>query len=575
MIKAGPLRKKLSSLAVSAALLCGGGPVSADMDIGAYLAGRQAESASDFAAAARFFSKGLMADPGNVALLDRAQRAYVGQGDFTRALPVAQELIAAGAGDTVSHLILLTHLFATEDFDGALAALDTGQQVGPLVDHIARGWALMGRGDLAGAMAAFDIAIAADGMMLYGLTHKVYALASVGDFESAEQLFANAEGGMLYSRQSAIAHVQILSQLGRNDIALRLIGDVFGTQLDPALRLLRDALIAGEAVAYDAVRTPAQGLGDLLHVIAGLVEDDAPPDFTLLYTRAANHLWPENTTALLMTARLLEEMQQYDLASAAYSQVAPDDPSFYAAELGRAEVLRAAGRNEAAVEALEGLTRLFPDLPEVHAAKGDTLREAERYEEAERAYTQALDRYDDADRTKWFVYYTRAITRHRLDDWPAAEADFRAALALRPDQPQVLNYLGYSLVERGEKLDEALGMIETAAAARPDSGAIVDSLGWVYFQLGRYADAVIELERAASLEPVDPTINDHLGDAYWAVGREIEARFQWQRALSFGPAEGDAKRIRAKLDRGLDAVLAEEGTQLISVAPDDASGDDS
>ena len=568
------MRKKLSSLAIAAALLCGGGPVLAETDIGAYLAGRQAESAGDFVAAARYFAKGLLADPGNVALLDSAQRAYVGQGDFTRALPVAQELIAAGAGDTVSHLILLTHRFATEDYDGVLAALDTGEQVGPLVDYIARGWALMGRGQPAEAMAAFDAAIAVDGMMLYGLTHKGYALASVGDFEAAERLFAEVEGGMRYSRQSAIAHIQILSQLGRNDIALQLMAAVFGAQPDPALRLLRDALRAGEAVAYDAVRTPAQGMGDLMHVIAGLVEGDAPPDFVLLYSRAANHLWPGNTTALLMTARLLEEIRQYELASAAYSQVSADDPSYYAAELGRAEVLQAAGRHEAAIEALAGLTRLFPDLPTVHAAKGDALREAERYQEAEGAYTQALERYDDRDPAKWFVYYTRAITRYKLDDWPAAEADFRAALALRPDQPQVLNYLGYSLVERGEKLDEALTMIETAAAARPDSGAIVDSLGWVYFKLGRYADAVVELERAAALEPVDPTINDHLGDAYWAVGRKVEARFQWQRALSFDPAEKDARRIRAKLERGLDRVLAEEGTQLISAVAGHVSGED-
>ncbi|MFT7147423.1 MAG: Flp pilus assembly protein TadD, partial [Yoonia sp.] len=152
--------------------------------------------------------------------------------------------------------------------------------------------------------------------------------------------------------------------------------------------------------------------------------------------------------------------------------------------------------------------------------------------------------------------------------WSGAEADFRAALALRPDQPQVLNYLGYSLVERGEKMDEALAMIETAANALPDNGAIVDSLGWVYFQLGRYDEAVVHLEQAASLEPLDPVINDHLGDAFWAVGRETEAQFQWQRALSFDPEEDDAARIRDKLARGLDMVLIDEGAPPLRVASD-------
>jgi Flp pilus assembly protein TadD len=150
-----------------------------------------------------------------------------------------------------------------------------------------------------------------------------------------------------------------------------------------------------------------------------------------------------------------------------------------------------------------------------------------------------------------------------------AEADFRASLALRPDHPSVLNYLGYSLVEKQIKLDEALDMIERAVAAEPENGAIVDSLVWVLYRLGQYDEAIGHMERAASLEPVDPIINDHLGDVLWAVGRKTEARFQWQRALSFEPEEEDAVRIRRKLEVGLDLVLEEEGAEPLSVASDD------
>jgi Flp pilus assembly protein TadD len=146
-----------------------------------------------------------------------------------------------------------------------------------------------------------------------------------------------------------------------------------------------------------------------------------------------------------------------------------------------------------------------------------------------------------------------------MGDWPGAEADFRAALALRPGQAQVLNYYGYSLVERRERLDEALAMIEEAVRAEPQNGAIVDSLGWALFRLGRHEEAVVHMEQAAALEPSDPVVNDHLGDVFWAVGRKREAAFQWRRALSFGPDEAEAQRIRRKLEIGLDAVLAEEG----------------
>ena len=557
--------------ALTALAIAGAAPVFAQPDPGSYLAARQAISAHDFAAASRYFSQGLDADPTNPFLLENALTSFIAQGQFDRAVPLAQAILDQGIDSQIANLTLMAANAKAGNWTDILNGLEAGQRVGPLVDGLAQGWAYLGLGDMTRAIASFDQVIATDGMSVYGLTHKAYALASVGDFEGAEAIFTGpATGGMRYSRQSAIAYAQILSQLGRNDEAIAVIDRVFGGQSDPGVTQLRDQLASGEAVAYDAVRTPAQGLADLYHVIAGLAEQDAPGSFTLMYARAATYLWPDNTTAVLMTARLLENLEQHDLANTVYASVPRDDPSFYAAELGRAAVLREAGRMDAAIEVLEALTRSNPDLPEVFAVTGDTLRQAERYEESIAAYSQALALYGEADVARWFVYFTRGISRHRIDDWPGAEADFRAALALRPDNPQVLNYLGYSLVERGEKLDEALEMIETAAAARPDSGAIVDSLGWVFFQLGRYEEAVVQLERAASLEPVDPVINDHLGDAFWAVGREIEARFQWQRALSFDPEEDEALRIRDKLQRGLDLVLVDEGRAPIRIA----SGDD-
>ena len=168
----------------------------------------------------------------------------------------------------------------------------------------------------------------------------------------------------------------------------------------------------------------------------------------------------------------------------------------------------------------------------------------------------------------------RAIARGRGGNWDGSEADFRAALELNPEQPQVLNYLGYSLVEQQRNLDEALDMIERAVAASPDSGYIVDSLGWVLYRLGRYDEAVEQMERAVELEPVDPVVNGLLGDVYWAVGRTREAEFQWRRALSFvdmtdGDSEADPERMRRKPEVGLDAVLAEEGAPPLTVAAEE------
>ncbi len=243
-----------------------------------------------------------------------------------------------------------------------------------------------------------------------------------------------------------------------------------------------------------------------------------------------------------------------------------DDPYFHAAELGRAQALRESGRTDAAIEVLTQLAKSHGDLAVVHVTLGDLYRSLERYAEASEAYDRAIALLDTPDPSQWSLYFSRGITREREGRWPEAEADFRHALELQPDQPQVLNYLGYSFVEKGENMDEALDMIERAVAARPDSGYIVDSLAWAYYKLGRYDEAISPMEQAVELEPVDAIVNDHLGDVLWAVGRKLEARFQWQRALSFDPDPADADRIRRKLKVGLDQVLAEEGAPPLKMA---------
>ena len=563
---------KRSLLVTAFACTLGFGNVShADVNAGAYLAGRQASYDHDFIATTRFMTESLIADPTNHYLLDRAMTAYVGLGHLDRARVLARAITDAGYESQVANLVLQVNNVHTKDWDAVFAALEQGHTISPLIDGVVQAWAHLGNGDMTKALAGFDRVIQGEGMAVYGITHKAFAQASVGDFEGAVATFeTDIPGGMRFNRNSGIAYAQVLSQLGRNDEAVQMLNTLFGVRLDPGLADLRARLETGEAVPYSVIITPVQGVAEVYHATAGAIQSEAPPSYTLMYARGANFLWPENAVATLMTADLLEDLGQYELANSTYQSVPRQDPAYHAAELGRADVLRSDGRLDAAIEVLSALARSYPDVPQVFANQGDTLRQAGNYSAAGAAYSRALELYGEDDPAKWFVLYTRGICMHQTDNWSAAEADFRAALALRPDQPQVLNYLGYSLVERGEKLDEALLMLETAASVNPENGAIIDSLGWVMFQLGHYHDAVGLLETAAELEPVDPVVNDHLGDVYWAVGRVIEARFQWQRALSFDPKESEADRIRDKLQRGLDMVRLDEGLKPIRVA----SGDD-
>ncbi len=538
-----------------------------DQDMGAYLAGRTAAFGRDFGAAAQYFGQAAAADPTNPVLLENVLAALLGQGDVDAAIPVSDQIVRLGIESQFAQMVQAAKSGRMADWDGLLAELDAGKTVGPLVDGLTRGWADVGRGQMTDAIAAFDAVIAAPGLKAFGLYHKALALAVVGDFEGADAIFAMPQTeGMQHTRQSSIAHAQVLSQLGRNADAVAMIDATFGANLDPTLAALRARLVGAQVVPFGFVTDARAGLAEVYYSVAMAFAEDTPDAYKLVYARIAQYLAPDNTEVNLLVAGLLERLERYDLANTTYDLIPRDDPSYLAAELGRAAVLRKAGQAETAVEVLQQLAESNPDSAVVQATLGDTLRGLEQFADANTAYTRALDLYGPDDRARWFVLYTRGITLHRLDQWTAAEADFRASLALNPGQAQVLNYLGYSLVEEGEKLDEALGMIEQAVAGQPDNGAIVDSLGWVLFELGRYDEAVVHMERAAALEPVDPVVNDHLGDVYWAVGRLNEAQFQWRRALSFDPDEADALRIRAKLADGLDAVLAAEGAAPLNLA---------
>ncbi|MEL7164697.1 MAG: tetratricopeptide repeat protein [Pseudomonadota bacterium] len=565
--------RSLLCSAAFAALAVSFDPAEAQAGAGDYLAGRQAAMESDFAAAAQYLGAALARDPGNAELMGDVVAAQLALGRLDRALPVATLMEEQGFRSQIAHIVITGDLLVREDYTEFLQRDRDAQGIGPLVDGLLEGWALVGAGNTAAAMATFDDLSEQQGLRGFAMYHKALALASVGQFAEADAIYAAGDNGpLLETRRGVMARAEMLSQLGRNADALEAISGAFGASRDPELQIMVDALEAGETVAFSHINSPVEGAAEVFFSVASALRSEAGADYTLLYARVALHLRPEHVDALLLTAELLESLEQYGLATAAYKKVPTDHPAYHAAELGRAAALRQADKPDAAIEVLEQLAKRYPDLPVVHSTLGDVLRQQDRFADAVPAYDRAIDLTPDGSRGAWFLHYARAICHERNKDWPQAEADFRRALELNPGQPQVLNYLGYSLVEMQIKLDEALEMIEEAVAASPDSGYIVDSLGWVLFRLGRYEEAVVHMERAVELMPIDPVVNDHLGDVYWSVGRVREAEFQWMRALSFVDEEdpGDAQpdRMRRKLELGLDAVLAEEGAEPLQVAED-------
>lgn len=532
---------------------------------GAYVAARQALMQNDFPAAARYLTEALAADPENPALLENAIVARVAMGASAEALPLAERLEALGGSNQIVALVIMAEAAAAGQFDAILARYEAGGTVSPLIDGLLRAWALAGAGRMSDALAAFDAVSKDEPLRALAGYHKALALALAGDLEAASDGFAalGPDGGGL-GRSALRAEVQALSQLERSSAAVARIEQALEGSSDPEFDRLRARIESGEILPFDEVTGAGEGIGLVLFALSGALQGEVADANVLLYARLAQRLHARNVDILLQVADLLGRLGQHELSAAAFEQVPPEHPMSYNAELGRADALFALDKPDAGIEVLKALARKHPDILGVQIALGDALRRLESYEEAAPAYDAAIALVDRVTPRHWSLFYTRGITRERTGDWEGAEADFRRALELSPEQPLVLNYLGYSLVERREKLDEAQRMIETAVAARPDDGFITDSLGWVLYRLGKYAEAVAPMERAVELEPTDPVINDHLGDVYWMVGRQREARFQWQRALSFAPEPEDAARIRRKIEAGLDAVLAEEEAETQS-----------
>nr|WP_254453087.1 tetratricopeptide repeat protein [Ruegeria atlantica] len=547
-------------------------PALSDSGSGSYLAGRQAIYQSDYTSAEKYYAQALRADPENGKLLENVVVARLALGEVERALPVAQSIEALQLPSQAAKMVIMANLIADEKLDELLARDPETQGVGPLVDGLVLGWVYVAQGAMTKAMEKFDEVSTQEGLREFAMFHKALALASVGDFEGAEEIFSANNGAVSrFSRRAALARTEVLSQLDRNEDAVQYLDDVFAAGSDPSIEGYVARLKAGETLPFTHVQSAQDGMAEVFFSVGAALSSEASQDYVLLYARIAAFLRQDHVDAILLSAELLDSLEQYDLAVEAYRMVPSTSSDYHAAELGRAEVLGRSGKTDAAAEVLQNLAAQSPDLPSVHVALADLQRRQENYTDAVTTYDTAIELTEQGVSGNWFLYYARGISHERLKNWDLAEADFRRALELNPDQPQVLNYLGYSLVERQEKLDEALDMIERAVAARPDSGYIVDSLGWVLFRLGRYDEAVAHMERAVELMPVDPVVNDHLGDVYWAVGRAREAEFQWKRALSFvdpedSDGEADPDRIRRKLEVGLDAVLVEEGADPLNVA---------
>jgi len=524
--------------------LSGAPPVSGAF--GAYLAGRFAASEGDTAAAADRLVAALRTDPNNQELLNRAFLATLldGRADAVR---LARTL----PDNPVALLLLAGGDVQAGRWDRAEQRLRGLGRAGPvqLLQPVLLAWVQFGRGQPDAALTGLRPLAEATRLRALNALHAALIADLAGRPRDAERFARLAAGEQPVPpwRVAALA-AGVLVRAGQGAEAERLLDQVAGGGEESALAATgaaRQRVLTSRPVAG-----ATEGIAEAYVALAGALRAQGQGDFALILAQLALRLRPGLAPALLLSAETLVEQKQLERALGLLEQVPSDDPLAPVAALRRAALLDQLDRTADAVAALEKLASAFPTLPQPAAQLGDLLRRRDRFPEAARAYDQALGRVGAPGGRDWPLFYARGIATERSGDWPRAEADFLRALELAPEQPYVLNYLGYSWAEQGRNLDRAKAMLLRATELRPQDGNIADSLGWVLFRLGDNAGALRWLERAVELEPRSSVINDHLGDAYWAVGRQREAQFQWRRALTLDPEPPEIAKLEAKLRTG-------------------------
>ncbi|MGD9816007.1 MAG: tetratricopeptide repeat protein [Hyphomonadaceae bacterium] len=512
-----------------------------------YLIGRVANSREDFTVAADRYFSALTRAPGDDALLRGALIASLASGDEARARRAAR-LAPREDAPGYAHLVRAADALTARRWGQADASLNRVEGVASeeLMARLMAVWTRVAQGRIADVVA--ELGPLASVRPYGGLFAYQQAMAfdyAVRPDDALAAYEIGADSGM-WLPAGVERHADLLVRRGRRDAAIALL-DTPVNQANPALAAALARVRAGGAAAA-APLTPAIGASVALYGLAAILIQEADSTNALAALTLSLMLDPSADSSRLAFAQQQTRLGHVALAQAALARVPETSPYFGSARIMQAWALLDAGHADAALalareNAAGGDARALRTLADMHRSRGE-------YAEAEPLYSRLIEQQPQ----EWRLFFARGAARERLGRWPEAEADFQRALQLSPDQPDVLNYLGYTWVDRGERLEEGLALIQRAAALRPQSGEIIDSLGWAYYRMGDFARAVDLLEHAVELEPADPILNDHLGDAYWRLGRRTEARYQWRRALTQEP--DDPAAIQAKIENGLPPLPA-------------------
>ena len=528
---------------------------------GAFLAARTADVDHDYVNAIELYRKALTYEPANLQIRERLMISLFLNGSFDEGLKEAQALKDDTAVERITRIVRGLDAIRAGKFDTArkILAYEGPNDLDKLTHQLLAAWAQVGGGKGKQAIASVSSLKGPDWFKVF-TDYQLGSMALVnGDQNTARQYLNSAvtnRDAVPTAPDTFMRAVMALARLeaaaGNKQKALDAIsvGDEMINNYAP-LKALRQSIEKGEKPAQQ-VTNAAEGAAGVLFSVGGALNRQGAEDMVALYLEISHALDPKSADTLIMLGGIAEKLEKPDRAIALYGKVPADSPMRRISELQLGVTLSDTGKVDEAKKHLKALIDSDPADIRSYIAYGSVLSEAKDYKAMAETYDKAVEVIGPVPRAgDWTVFFQRGIAYERLKQWDKAEPSFRKALELRPEQPQVLNYLGYSLVDMNINLEEGLGMIKKAVDGKPDDGYIVDSLGWAYFRMGQYDDAVTELERAVQLRAGDATINDHLGDAYWRVGRKLEAVYQWNRAIISEGEDVNRDHIKEKIANGL------------------------
>jgi tetratricopeptide (TPR) repeat protein len=520
---------------------------------GSYLAGRGADFDRNLGAAVKYYAEAFAEDPENPTVGERLVLLGLASGQTKEAFGFARKLDEVDSGNAIARIALAAQAIETNDLaavDGIAGSL-SGTALAKLTGGLMNAWAAYGLGQVEKALQIVD---QLSGPSWYGVFkdyHRALLLDAAGRGREAADAIDKAYQSDAGALKVLLAYATIHARNGEKDKAAKVLFDaVAGAPVQAPARALLKAIQDNDKLE-PVIGSAQMGAADVLYGIGAAIGTDQGPELPGAYLRLSAFLDPNSD---LTTMSLGDTFQASDLcedAIAIYRKMPMSSSLKRQANLQIGSCLMALDKLDEAIAFTKTLVDDDPKDVDAAIQLGNAYRASDRFAEAAEAYTKGVEASGDPKSLDWRILYYRGVSYTMADEWPRAEADFQQALQINPGQPQVLNYLGYSWVDKGLHLDAALKMIRDAVDQRPNDGYIVDSLGWAYFKLGRYDEAVKALERAVLLRPGESTLNDHLGDAYWKVGRKREAMFQWAHARDFDPEPGELPRILEKLEHGL------------------------